>query len=142
MRYTMDIKRLYCLHEDGHTQFQISPLQVFYGVDFGGTNLRAVRVELDGKGSSSTTQCRCNIRNDEAAAHLTKGLLDKEATASMLFDAIAKQIKILMTENVSCTRLYVASFYISLHHMSVFVCLSLLLGSVCYVCIPFASVVG
>ncbi|XP_055389109.1 hexokinase-like [Condylostylus longicornis] len=72
---------------------------VFYGVDFGGTNLRAIRVELDGNGRTTTSQSRCNIRDDAAARHLPKGLLDKNATASMLFDSIARQIKKIMEEN-------------------------------------------
>lgn len=67
-------------------------LQVFYGVDFGGTNLRAVRVELDGHGSSVQSQSRRNIRTD-VNVKLPKGLLDRNATATMLFDAIAQEVR-------------------------------------------------
>lgn len=69
---------------------------VFYAVDFGGTNVRAVRIELHGGGEAVKRQVKTNIRNVERAKHLPKGLLDKHATATMLFDAIAMEVKQLM----------------------------------------------
>lgn len=69
---------------------------VCYAVDFGGTNLRAVRVQLDGCGSCTRTQHKTNIRTDERSKMFPKGLLDKCATATLLFDTIALSVKALM----------------------------------------------
>lgn len=80
--------------------FLTSSFQVFYGVDFGGTNIRATRVELHGKGTATTKRSSSKIMDDVNAKHLSKGLKDKHATASMLFDSIADQVKKEMEKNV------------------------------------------
>lgn len=69
---------------------------VYYAVDFGGTNMRAIRLELHGNGVAAPRQAKTNIRQDPRAKHLSKGMLDKNATATMLFDAIAGEVKKLM----------------------------------------------
>lgn len=75
-----------------------------YAVDFGGTNLRAVRVALDGRGGCTRTQHRVNIRSVESSSMFPKGLLDKRATATLLFDTIALAVKQLMENQVGCSR--------------------------------------
>ncbi|KAH0487891.1 MAG: uncharacterized protein KVP18_002170 [Porospora cf. gigantea A] len=65
---------------------------VYYAVDLGGTNLRAVRVELKGKGEYDMAQVKDNIRNDQVTEALPKGLLDKNATATQLFDGITERV--------------------------------------------------
>lgn len=69
---------------------------VFYAIDFGGTNLRTVRVELDGRGGYSMKQNSENIREKHVSDDLPKGLMDPKATASMLFDALAMGVRKLM----------------------------------------------
>eukprot|EP01055_Gregarina_sp_Pseudo9_P000373 Gregarina_sp_Pseudo_9__372@NODE_1240_length_1747_cov_256_183255_g1166_i0_p1_GENE_NODE_1240_length_1747_cov_256_183255_g1166_i0NODE_1240_length_1747_cov_256_183255_g1166_i0_p1_ORF_typecomplete_len485_score95_80Hexokinase_2/PF03727_16/2e48Hexokinase_1/PF00349_21/3_8e47PRRSV_Env/PF02340_15/0_17PRRSV_Env/PF02340_15/13_NODE_1240_length_1747_cov_256_183255_g1166_i0851539 len=68
----------------------------FYALDFGGTNIRAVRVRLDGNGSTHVDQLGANLRDEGVSANLPKGVLDAKAPATMLFDAVASRIKQLM----------------------------------------------
>lgn len=76
---------------------------IVYAIDFGGTNLRVVRVELDRK---QEPQCQSRtISMDELgrkvgidAAKCPKGLRDANATAKQLFEAIALHVKDSMIE--------------------------------------------
>eukprot|EP01071_Lankesteria_metandrocarpae_P012667 Lankesteria_metandrocarpae@DN6140_c0_g1_i1.p1 len=70
---------------------------VAYALDFGGTNLRAVRVRLEGGGKVSLSQEKRSLL--EAAPDLPNGLLDKNATASRLFDNFADTIKNMMVNS-------------------------------------------
>lgn len=68
---------------------------IFYAVDFGGTNIRAIRCSLDGKGACSMTAIKHNMRTDNLEG-MPKGLLDAKAPASLLFDDIAGVVYNLM----------------------------------------------
>eukprot|EP01069_Polyplicarium_translucidae_P003501 Polyplicarium_translucidae@DN2330_c0_g1_i1.p1 len=69
---------------------------VAYALDFGGSNLRAVRVKLDGNGRVALTSTKAGLK--ELAPELRKGLLDRDATASQLFNAFAESMKDLMSK--------------------------------------------
>eukprot|EP01053_Blabericola_migrator_P002743 Blabericola_migrator_1__2742@NODE_1782_length_3799_cov_120_045820_g1148_i0_p2_GENE_NODE_1782_length_3799_cov_120_045820_g1148_i0NODE_1782_length_3799_cov_120_045820_g1148_i0_p2_ORF_typecomplete_len494_score85_66Hexokinase_1/PF00349_21/2e47Hexokinase_2/PF03727_16/3_1e45_NODE_1782_length_3799_cov_120_045820_g1148_i0711552 len=71
----------------------------FYAIDFGGTNLRIVRVILDGEGGYHCDSQARNLREMELGPQYPKGLLDPKATATMLFDTLAKFTKDFMTKN-------------------------------------------
>jgi len=75
---------------------------VAYALDFGGTNLRAVRVKLEGEGRCRLTQSKVSLL--ESAPEFQKGLLDKNATATQLFDVFADTIKGLMQKEGDSTR--------------------------------------
>eukprot|EP01054_Gregarina_sp_Poly1_P000095 Gregarina_sp_Poly_1__94@NODE_1020_length_5329_cov_521_329913_g711_i0_p1_GENE_NODE_1020_length_5329_cov_521_329913_g711_i0NODE_1020_length_5329_cov_521_329913_g711_i0_p1_ORF_typecomplete_len507_score81_43Hexokinase_2/PF03727_16/2_1e50Hexokinase_1/PF00349_21/1_7e47ROK/PF00480_20/0_14ROK/PF00480_20/1_7e03_NODE_1020_length_5329_cov_521_329913_g711_i01861523 len=68
----------------------------FYALDFGGTNIRAVRCKLNGKGSMEVDQITDNLRDEGKSSQLPNGILDARAPAKMLFDAVADRIKALM----------------------------------------------
>lgn len=70
----------------------------FYAIDLGGTNLRAVCVQVEGNGVSTTTTSEMNIRDKCVSADTPKGLLDKNIPANVMFDTIAKQTKELMLQ--------------------------------------------
>lgn len=83
----------------GNLTFSCFYCQVFYAIDFGGTNLRAIRCILDGKGNPPTIKAlKHNIRASKLGSGLPKGLLDKKATASMLFDDIAAAVDQLIKQ--------------------------------------------
>lgn len=70
---------------------------VYYAVDFGGSNIRAVRVELDGEGGLKSDQVVkeiCNIKTNQP-----RGLKDAKTTATELFDNIALIVKELMEKH-------------------------------------------
>ncbi|EZG58902.1 hexokinase, partial [Gregarina niphandrodes] len=69
---------------------------VFYAVDFGGTNLRCVRTELKGDGKYELDQISRDIREIPTKGNLPRGLMDKGATATELFDHIALMLLELM----------------------------------------------
>lgn len=69
----------------------------YYAIDFGGTNFRAVRASLDGNGKIKRDQATYSLKFQGTYAH-EKGLLDKNATASQLFDHFAERIKSIMQE--------------------------------------------
>lgn len=68
---------------------------VYYALDFGGTNLRAVRAELEGNGKIVVTQRKCSLKYSGISGN-SKGLLDSKSTASDLFNHFAKRIKDIM----------------------------------------------
>lgn len=67
-------------------------IQVFYAVDFGGINIRTIRCALDGRGKSKVKSLKYNIKESKLGTKFPKGLLDKNATASLLFDDIAAAV--------------------------------------------------
>ncbi|CAD2095335.1 hexokinase, putative [Plasmodium vinckei lentum] len=69
----------------------------YYAIDFGGTNFRAVRASLDGNGKIKRDQETYSLKFTGTFSH-EKGLLDKHATASQLFDHFAERIKYIMGE--------------------------------------------
>eukprot|EP01068_Selenidium_serpulae_P009270 Selendium_serpulae@DN5194_c0_g1_i1.p1 len=76
---------------------------IYYAIDFGGTNLRVVRCRLMGGGKVDVRQKKRNLRAMETFAKGTnekcaKGLLDRSASASQLFDIIALQLKEFIAE--------------------------------------------
>eukprot|EP01071_Lankesteria_metandrocarpae_P007172 Lankesteria_metandrocarpae@DN4606_c0_g1_i1.p1 len=70
---------------------------VFYAIDFGGTNFRAVRLELCGGGKVKQSQYRTSLTAPGISPY-AKGLMDKEATATELFDFFARAMKSFMKE--------------------------------------------
>eukprot|EP00371_Babesia_bovis_P000101 XP_001608748.1 hexokinase [Babesia bovis T2Bo] len=68
----------------------------YYAIDFGGSNLRAVRINVTGTGTMERMQSTFSLRH--ATALRPKGLLDRTATATELFDHFAKNIGNLMEE--------------------------------------------
>eukprot|EP00382_Lankesteria_abbotti_P001216 CAMPEP_0113844314 /NCGR_PEP_ID=MMETSP0372-20130328/176_1 /TAXON_ID=340204 /ORGANISM="Lankesteria abbotti" /LENGTH=509 /DNA_ID=CAMNT_0000813319 /DNA_START=70 /DNA_END=1599 /DNA_ORIENTATION=- /assembly_acc=CAM_ASM_000359 len=70
---------------------------VWYAIDFGGTNFRAVRLELKGNGVIEFSQYKKSLTSPENSVH-PKGLMDKHATATELFDFFAKSVKSFMAE--------------------------------------------
>ncbi|KAK1441692.1 hexokinase [Babesia gibsoni] len=66
----------------------------YYAIDFGGSNLRAVRIKVNGKGGMERTQSTFSLRHSTALR--PNGLLDRSATATELFDHFAKNIGDLM----------------------------------------------
>ncbi|CDR96129.1 hexokinase, putative [Babesia bigemina] len=69
----------------------------YYAIDFGGSNLRSVRINVKGKGTMERMQSTFSLRH--ATALRPKGLLDRTATATELFDHFAKSIGNLMEES-------------------------------------------
>ncbi|CRH00898.1 hexokinase, putative [Plasmodium relictum] len=69
----------------------------YYAIDFGGTNFRAVRASLDGNGKIKRDQEKYSLKFTGTFSH-EKGLLDKNATATQLFDHFAERIKYIMGE--------------------------------------------
>lgn len=69
----------------------------YYAIDFGGTNFRAVRASLDGSGKIKRDQATYSLKFMGTYSH-EKGLLDKKATATQLFDHFAERIKYIMSE--------------------------------------------
>ncbi|VWU52056.1 hexokinase, putative [Hepatocystis sp. ex Piliocolobus tephrosceles] len=67
----------------------------FYAIDFGGTNFRAVRASLDGNGKIKRDQETYSLKFTGSFSH-EKGLLDRHATATQLFDHFAERIKFIM----------------------------------------------
>jgi len=67
-----------------------------FSIDFGGSNLRAVAIELLGNGNSKVTEKKSNLR--VPLPDRPKGLLDKNTTASQLFDTIADTVRLLVEE--------------------------------------------
>lgn len=65
----------------------------FYAIDFGGSNIRVVKAVLDGEGTVQIKQKCENIREEGVSAETPKGVLDRKATAKMLFDVIATKVK-------------------------------------------------
>lgn len=71
---------------------------IFYAIDFGGTNLRAIRCSLDGEGHAALTTLAHNLRSSNTSTALPRGLLDRRATATMLFDEIAQTVEKLVQQ--------------------------------------------
>ncbi|ORM42066.1 Hexokinase [Babesia sp. Xinjiang] len=69
----------------------------YYAIDFGGSNLRVVRINVTGKGTMERIQSTFSLRH--ATALRPKGLLDRTATATELFDHFAKNVGKLMQES-------------------------------------------
>ncbi|KAK1938470.1 hexokinase [Babesia divergens] len=69
----------------------------YYAIDFGGSNLRSVRISVNGKGEMERVQSTLTLRH--ATALRPNGLLDRSATATELFDHFAKCIGNLMKES-------------------------------------------
>eukprot|EP00917_Polyrhabdina_sp_WS-2016_P014436 GHVP01031554.1.p1 GENE.GHVP01031554.1~~GHVP01031554.1.p1 ORF type:complete len:512 (-),score=75.90 GHVP01031554.1:159-1694(-) len=69
-------------------------LGVFYSIDFGGTNVRSVRCELLGNGQMDSEQYRIPLSS--ADVNTVNGLMDSKATATQLFDFLAKATKFFM----------------------------------------------
>eukprot|EP01054_Gregarina_sp_Poly1_P002244 Gregarina_sp_Poly_1__2243@NODE_159_length_12283_cov_147_306729_g141_i0_p3_GENE_NODE_159_length_12283_cov_147_306729_g141_i0NODE_159_length_12283_cov_147_306729_g141_i0_p3_ORF_typecomplete_len508_score65_92Hexokinase_2/PF03727_16/7_8e47Hexokinase_1/PF00349_21/1_3e43_NODE_159_length_12283_cov_147_306729_g141_i01070012223 len=76
----------------------------YYAVDFGGTNIRAVRVELGGPAGIKTDYVTKNIRELPTKENLPMGLMDPKATATELFDNIAAVVKELMEKHGDYTK--------------------------------------
>lgn len=69
----------------------------YYAIDFGGTNFRAVRASLDGNGKIKRDQATYSLKFQGTYSH-AKGLLDRNATATQLFDHFAERIRSIMAE--------------------------------------------
>ncbi|GIX62336.1 hexokinase 1 [Babesia caballi] len=69
----------------------------YYAIDFGGSNLRSVRINVKGQGAMERVQSTFSLRH--ATALRPKGLLDRTATATELFDHFALNIGKLMKES-------------------------------------------
>lgn len=70
---------------------------VYYAVDFGGTNLRVLRVELFGNGTAPKITQHKSVLS--SIGKHPKGLLDKDTTASQLFSELASVIHKSVMEN-------------------------------------------
>eukprot|EP00922_Rhytidocystis_sp_ex-Travisia-forbesii_P048469 GHVS01072200.1.p1 GENE.GHVS01072200.1~~GHVS01072200.1.p1 ORF type:complete len:592 (+),score=154.10 GHVS01072200.1:46-1776(+) len=71
---------------------------VYYALDFGGTNFRAVRVALVGNGHVQCTQAKFSLKYEGPSGH-DKGLLDGRASATQLFDHFATRVRTVMEES-------------------------------------------
>eukprot|EP01053_Blabericola_migrator_P002745 Blabericola_migrator_1__2744@NODE_1782_length_3799_cov_120_045820_g1148_i0_p1_GENE_NODE_1782_length_3799_cov_120_045820_g1148_i0NODE_1782_length_3799_cov_120_045820_g1148_i0_p1_ORF_typecomplete_len504_score110_81Hexokinase_2/PF03727_16/5_3e50Hexokinase_1/PF00349_21/2_5e42ROK/PF00480_20/0_06_NODE_1782_length_3799_cov_120_045820_g1148_i016223133 len=71
----------------------------YYAVDFGGTNIRAVRVKLNGDATVEKDALSKNILDIPTKDNLPKGLMDAKATATELFDNMAIIVKELMKKH-------------------------------------------
>ncbi|EZG79345.1 hexokinase [Gregarina niphandrodes] len=72
-------------------------LGVYYGLDMGGSNVRAMRVTFDGSGMvQATTEEKVSLAEVPYAADLPRGVFDRMATASQLFDGVVWAVKRLM----------------------------------------------
>ncbi|EZG44252.1 hexokinase [Gregarina niphandrodes] len=69
---------------------------VFYALDFGGSNFRALRCAMEG-GRIQMTAKKASLLDYEC--ELPKGLLDPKATATMMFDYFATICRSFMEEN-------------------------------------------
>ncbi|EZG43878.1 hexokinase [Gregarina niphandrodes] len=67
---------------------------IVYAVEFNCSHVRASRCRLDGNRRVSTTEHRVTL--SEECKDLSKGLLDSECGAMMLFDTLAEAVKVLM----------------------------------------------
>eukprot|EP00922_Rhytidocystis_sp_ex-Travisia-forbesii_P048470 GHVS01072201.1.p1 GENE.GHVS01072201.1~~GHVS01072201.1.p1 ORF type:complete len:531 (+),score=107.33 GHVS01072201.1:172-1764(+) len=70
---------------------------IYYALDFGGTNFRAVRVALCGAGDVKCTQSKFSLKYEGPSGH-EKGLLDGRASASQLFDHFATRVRTVMEQ--------------------------------------------
>lgn len=61
--------------------------------------MRGVKVDLEGHGKISTSDVSISLR--DATLEYPKGLLDRNATASLLFDSLAGVVERLKKEKVS-----------------------------------------
>eukprot|EP00922_Rhytidocystis_sp_ex-Travisia-forbesii_P048464 GHVS01072193.1.p1 GENE.GHVS01072193.1~~GHVS01072193.1.p1 ORF type:complete len:566 (+),score=91.08 GHVS01072193.1:55-1752(+) len=71
---------------------------VYYALDFGGTNFRAVRVALCGHGLVKCTQAKFSLKYQGPSAH-GKGLLDRLSSATQLFDHFATRVRTVMEQS-------------------------------------------
>ncbi|KAL8444622.1 hypothetical protein Emag_005405 [Eimeria magna] len=69
---------------------------VFYALDFGGTNVRAVRCELLGEGRIQSTQCSKNLA---ACGGKEVDLMARETTSSQLFNVLVDCVAELVEEH-------------------------------------------
>eukprot|EP01056_Protomagalhaensia_sp_Gyna25_P004822 Protomagalhaensia_sp_Gyna_25__4821@NODE_494_length_3271_cov_42_301980_g385_i0_p1_GENE_NODE_494_length_3271_cov_42_301980_g385_i0NODE_494_length_3271_cov_42_301980_g385_i0_p1_ORF_typecomplete_len508_score68_18Hexokinase_2/PF03727_16/9_3e48Hexokinase_1/PF00349_21/1_2e43ROK/PF00480_20/0_0011BcrAD_BadFG/PF01869_20/1_2BcrAD_BadFG/PF01869_20/0_24_NODE_494_length_3271_cov_42_301980_g385_i0721595 len=72
---------------------------IYYAVDFGGTNIRAVRVELGGDPRLKMDQLSKMVSELPTKDNLKMGLMDPKATATELFDNMAWIVKELMEKH-------------------------------------------
>lgn len=76
--------------------FSAQFLQVYYALDFGGTNFRVVRAELKGQGKVSFAQYKRSLMSASSTSNLPRGLMDSSATASQMFDFFSETCKEFM----------------------------------------------
>lgn len=69
----------------------------YYAVDFGGSNFRAVRILVKGDGKMERNQSTFSLRYSTALS--PKGLLDRTATATELFDHFATKLATVMEKS-------------------------------------------
>lgn len=73
-------------------------MQVYYALDFGGTNFRAVRAELLGNSSIRRTQYRLSFADAPNASRFARGLMDEKASATDMFNFFATCCRNLMEQ--------------------------------------------
>lgn len=71
---------------------------IYYALDFGGTNFRAVRAELLGNNSIRRTQYRMSLADAQTAQRFPRGLMDERATAADMFNFFASCCRELMEQ--------------------------------------------
>lgn len=73
-------------------------MQIYYALDFGGTNFRVVRTHLKGNARVRFSQHKLSLLSAGMVSHLSKGLLDPKATATQMFDFFTAACKEFMTQ--------------------------------------------